>query len=159
MATRFYGVLAFVLGCRIAAADDLPPELLLLSRIKAHVRRDFAAAQDYACVEMVHRYHKAKGAKAEMRPLDSIRLEVALIGQRELYSSPGGRSFHEGTPSAFTASGMMSNGDFALHFRTVFVNDLGTFTYRGPEELGGRAAVRYDFRVPTLVSGYTITIP
>jgi len=36
---------------------------------------------------------------------------------------------------------------------------LGTFTYRGPEELGGRAAVRYDFRVRTLVSGYTISIP
>ena len=104
MATRRFSVLTLVLGSCILAADVLPPELLLLSRIKAHIRRDAAAAENYACVEVVHRFHKPRGAKAEMRPLDSIRLEVALIGQRELYSSPGGRSFHEGTPSAFTAN-------------------------------------------------------
>jgi hypothetical protein len=38
------------------------------------------------------------------------------------------------------------------------VNGNGVFQYRGEEPLAGRRAVRYDYRVPLLQSGLTVTV-
>lgn len=145
--------------CPAIAAEDLRPEVLTLSRIKAHARQNLSEVHNYTCAEFIHRFHKPSGAKAHLRPLDIVRLEVAHIEDRELYSTPGDRSFREGAPSEFTGGGMMGNGAFALYLRALFVDDRGTFTYRGNEVLNGRAAIRYDFRIPLLVSGYSISVP
>jgi hypothetical protein len=154
----FSKVFSLLISLRCCIAEDLPPQVLTLSRIQAHARHDLAEVQNYTCTQVVHRYYKAKGTKSRMRPLDTVRLEVAHLGDRELYSSPGDRSFREGAPSAFTGSGMMGNGAFALHLRALFVDRWATFAYRGYEDLEGRAAIRYDFRIPLLGSGYTIAV-
>jgi hypothetical protein len=147
------GALLVALALAPAWQEDsgLPPGVLLLSRIKRHVREQVERLPDYTCLETAVRYRN-RGA----RPIDVVMLEVLNAGTKELYGSPGARDFSSENPSAFTAGGMTGTGTFGLHLRTLFVNDNAMFTYRGEEEVGGRPAVRYDYRVPQLMSGFTI---
>jgi hypothetical protein len=142
-----------------AMPQDLPPGVLLVSRIKAHVREQLVHMPQYTCLETFERLRKLAGPKAEMKPHDTVRLEVLFTGRKEFYDSPGGRNFKEENPVAFIGSGLIGSGMFAGHLQTLFVNDQGLFTYRGEDALAGRRAEKYDFRVPTLTSRYTIVTP
>lgn len=108
---------------------------------------------DYTCVETIERSQRLKPAR-KFELLDVLRLEVALVGGKELFAWPGARKFEEGDPRTFIRSGTIGNGYFAMHARAVFFSDAVMFTYGAGEELGGRQAVRYDYRVPLLQSGY-----
>ena len=139
-----------------AIPQDLPPGVLLLSKIKRHVRQDMAAQPDYTCLETTRRFRKSARTKGLMTPSDLFRLEVLYTGQRELYASPGDRDFHEESPSAFAGAGLTGTGIFALFSKTIFVNDSAIITKFYGEEEQGRRITRYDYRVPLLMSGYTI---
>ena len=76
--------LALVLLWPGAAADDLPPGILLLSRIKRHMREEIAHLPDYTCLQTVRRF-RDKG------PADTVVLQVLYAGGKELYASPGTR--------------------------------------------------------------------
>jgi hypothetical protein len=139
-----------------AQGDGLPPGILLLSRIKRHIREQVGRLPDYTCLQTTARFRWTAGDERTFRPDDVLMLEVLNAGDKELYASPGAREFHEENPSAFTAGGLTATGAFGLHLRTVFVNDNAMFTWRGEEEVAGRRAVRYDYRVPQMLSGYSI---
>ncbi|MBZ5585339.1 MAG: hypothetical protein LAQ30_24685 [Acidobacteriia bacterium] len=147
-------VLFAFLAPGLAAAQDLPPEVLLLARVKARLREALAKLPDYACLETIQRFHKRPGQQLE--PLDTIRLEVLYAGGSEFYGSPGGRRFGEENPSAFIASGAIENGAFALHLKTVFLNGHAVIRYSGEEDLAGRRTARYDYVISPVFSGYQI---
>jgi hypothetical protein len=150
--------LCFLLWPCVAAPQDLPPGVLLIARIKARVREQVAHIPQYTCLETIGRSRKPAGPKAVMKPLDTVRLEVLYTGAKEFYDSPGGRDFKEENPVAFIGSGLIGTGIFAGHLQTLFVSDLGLFTYRGEEPLAGRRAAKFDFRVPSLSSHYIISM-
>ena len=141
-----------------AAGQELPPGVLLLSRIKAHVRQQIVALPDYTCLETTARYHKAAGAKTGLKQLDTVRLEVLFTGQREMYASPGDRSFRNSHPGEFTSSGLSADGLFVTHLQSLFVNEQAVIQYRGEVDLAGRPAARYDFRVPLMMSGWNVQL-
>jgi len=145
-----------------AAGQDLAPEVLLLARIKNHLREEFAHLPNYTCLETIARFHKEAGGPAKratrMQPLDTVRLEIVYSNGREWYGSPGGRRFSEDNPAAFIGAGMIGTGAFALTLNNIFLSGAATFTYRGEEPLMGRMAVRYDFRLPRLVAQFHISI-
>ena len=147
-------VLFAFLAPGLAAAQDLPPEVLLLARVKARLREALAKLPDYACLETIQRFHKRPGQQLE--PLDTIRLEVLYAGGSEFYGSPGGRRFGEENTSAFIASGAIENGAFALHLKTVFLNGHAVIRYSGEEDLAGRRTARYDYVISPVFSGYQI---
>jgi len=60
-----------------------------------------------------------------------------------------------GQSTAFIGAGMIGNG--ALTLDNILAGAI--FTYRGEETLGGRTAVRYDFRLPRLLKGLQISMP
>src|SRR4051794_40454309 len=91
-------ILAFALG---APAQDLPQWVILLARVKAHLRQELARLTDCVCLETVRRDYRPAGGK--MRPLDTIRLEVLSTGRREMFASPGDRKFTEAHPAQFSA--------------------------------------------------------
>jgi hypothetical protein len=140
----------------VLAAQDLPPGVLLLSRIKRHLRDELTHLPDYTCLETAQRQVRSAGAKSDLKPMDTVRLEVLYTGTHELYAAPGDLDFRENRPSAFTAGGLSASGLFGMFLHAIFINDLGTFTWRGEETLGGRPAVRYDYRVPVMVAGWNI---
>jgi hypothetical protein len=137
-------------------AQDLPPSVLLLSRIKRHMRQELTHLPDYTCLETAQRQARPAGSKGDPKPMDVVRLEVLYTGKHELYAAPGDLDFREERPSAFVAGGLSASGLFGMFLHAIFVNDLGTFTWRGEEQPGGRSVVRYDYRVPALTSGWTI---
>jgi len=146
---------ALVLSALVLFAQDLPPGVLLLARIKRHMRQELTHLPDYTCLETAQR-HSKPAARGNLKPMDTVRLEVLYTGKRELYAAPGDLDFREDRPSAFVLGGLSASGLFGMFLHALFVNDLGIFTWRGEEQLGGRRTVRYDYRVPALTSGWHI---
>ena len=140
-----------------AAAQGLPPGVLLLARVKAHMREELARLPNCSCLETVRRDHQTAGGR--MRPLDTIRLEVLYSDHRELYASPGDRRFDDSNPSAFIGSGTIGNGHSALFLSEVVGQGSSlSYEYKGEELLRRRRLARYDYRVPVRASGHTINL-
>jgi hypothetical protein len=161
MASGHWVKLALAAGAAVSSsvvtAQELAPDVLLISRIKRHTAQELARLPNCACLQTIQRSHKPAGGK--MRPLDTIRLEVLYEGTRELYASPGARQFTDQHPTAFSSSGMMADGLFALHLKSVLLDGGATYRYQGEANLGGHRQVRYDFEVPVTKSGFFIHIP
>ena len=137
---------SLALACA-AAPQDLAPEVLLLARIKSHMREELSHIPNSTCLETFSRFRKDSGSNSRARGkftvFDTVRLEIVYSGTREWYGSPGARNLSEESPAAFTGSGMIGNGEFALTLNNILVAAI--FTYRGEETIGGRTAVDMIF--------------
>jgi hypothetical protein len=172
-AAGILALLSLVPGGTVAQEVELPPGVLLLSQVKRRIRQELEQLPEYTCLETVERSitplnapagkPKSGQAKTELEPLDTLRLEVLYTGKKELYASPGARNFREEGPSQFIASGMIGDGVFASQLHAVFVSETALFTFRGEEtitrERGWGRAIKYDFRIPVIHSGWHITLP
>ena len=131
--------------------------MIELARIKHRMGENLSREPDYTCVETIERSQRhAPTRKFDL--LDAVRLEVALVGGKEMYAWPGAGKFEETDMRKFVPEGAIGNGYFALHARSVFLTEYPMFTYRGPETLEGHNAVRYDFRLPLLFSSYHLRV-
>src|SRR6266536_596895 len=99
-------------------AQSLAPEVLLLARLKAHMREELARLPNCSCLEMVRREHRPRGA-APLELRDVLRLEVLYSDGKEYYAFPGESSFAEEHPSALAGGGTMGNGHFALFLSEI----------------------------------------
>jgi hypothetical protein len=149
-------ILAGVASVALAAQADLPPELLLLSRIKRHVRESLSRLPNYTCLETTDRSIREIQSLV-FRPLDSVRLDVSVIQGKEFHAPPGGGRVQEGHISDYVTAGAIGDGAFSTHARSIFINDLATFQYAGEEDLAGRRTVRYNYRISAFRSGYIVS--
>lgn len=132
---------------QLPAQEALPPEVLNLSKIRRQVQTAVMQAPNYACLETVERYVRPR-EKAKWRQLDTLLLEVGMIGGKEIYAWPGSESFEDVAPGEIVSSGTVSTGEFAQLLRAVFVGGTSVITWRREEELSGRRALRYDYTLP-----------
>jgi len=109
---------------------------------------------NYTCRETIQRAER-RGSMRAFIVLDTLLLEVAQVGGRELLAWPGGR-FEARPLSSFATSGLMTNGTFAMHARGLFFGDRATWKYAGMRSDDGRQLVRFDFKVPKEKSGYRV---
>jgi hypothetical protein len=135
------------------SAQDLPPGVLTLARIHDRVREAVERLPDCTCVETVARFRKPAGK--ELKPVDRVVLQILFSGGKELFASPGDTHW-ETDPFAFLASGMISNGLFALNLKNVFLDNHSIIRYQGDESPTGRREARYDFQISRMSSGYTV---
>jgi hypothetical protein len=135
------------------AAQDLPPEVLMLARIRATVGEAVGQLPDCTCLETVMRLVQPAAKKA--RPLDTVVLQVLFSGGQELFASPGDTHWDK-DPSAFLTGGLIGNGLFALFLQSVFLNNQSVIKYHGMESSRGRTEARYDFTISQMRSGYVI---
>jgi hypothetical protein len=153
-------VACVVLACA-GVPQDLVPDVLLLARIKSHLREELSHIPNYTCLETIERFHKEPRRPAQvhesLKPLDTVRLEIVYSNHQEWYGSPGVRNLSVANPVAFIGSGLIGNGPFAMMLNNII--EGARFTYRGEETLGGRTAVKYDFHLPALLKGLRISIP
>jgi hypothetical protein len=141
---------------RATMAQDLPPEVLLLSRVRTHVTGELQRLPNISCLETVRReYQPPKGA---LRLLDTVRLEVLANGQKELFAFPGERNFSEQHPATYASRGLFGDGLFGHYLKNVFSGN-GSNQYKGEEGIAGHRLARFDYRLPVLWSGQTITLP
>ena len=156
MRPRLTAGLVFILSMAVAQTE-LPREVLLLSRIRQHMKQRLLQVPNYTCLETVERLEQLSRAN-KFKPMDTVRFEVAEVDGKELFARPG-RHFEESNPGAFARGGVMANGLFSLHSRALFISDTARFTYAGEDEIDGRKLVRYDYQVGLTVSGYMIVVP
>jgi hypothetical protein len=136
------------------ASQDLPPEVILLSRIKAHLRAEIAGLPNYTCLETVERFHR-EGA-GPLKPLDTVRLEMVYSDHREWYGSPGDRNIDVSNPARMVGSGMIGTGAFAPALSNILT--AAQFTYRGKEELSGHSTQRYDFSFAPQPGAFNVSV-
>src|SRR5665213_2967761 len=141
----------------MAGAQNLPPGVLLLSRVENHIKEEFQRLAKITCLETAQR--EVRKSKGKMRSLDTVRLEVLTNGDQELFASPGDRKFSEQQPLSYAGSGMLGNGLFGLYLTNILLNGNATTKYKDEEAIAGRRLARYDYQLDPTFSGQTIDLP
>ncbi len=137
-----------LLACQ--AQPEAPDDLALLAKIKARMAENLARLPNYTCSEQIERSIRPPRAR-KFQPVDTVRLEVALVDGKELYGWPGSHSIVESELSHLVG-GTIGNGDFALLARSIFRSPGVRFIHQGSE--GNPAAIRFDYDVPLPASAY-----
>ena len=133
----------------------LPPEVLLLSRVRRGVSETVSRLPSYACLENIERVAR-KNPWKRLRLMDTLRLEAIASGGKELFSWPGSDSSFD--TQASVPMGLTSSGEFYSSVKAVFLAGPAVIKYRGEQLLNGVRAARYDYRVGQLFSGYRLNI-
>jgi len=134
--------------------DDLPPWVLSLSKIKRQAKAELERIPNYACLETVNRFQSRNGQA--FKPLDTLRIEVAFIGGKELFAAEGGAQFQDVELSAFVSSGSLGTGAFTALARNLFVNNAGLTTGWGEEKLGDKATLWYGYKISEISGAYKL---
>jgi hypothetical protein len=138
----------------VTIPQDLPPGVLLLSRVKRHIKEELQRLPNISCLETVQREHQP--ARGKPRPLDTVRLEVITNGDKEFFASPGDRRFSPQHPINYVGSGAIGNGFFGLYLKNILLNGSVSYEYKGEEEISGRRLACWDYRLPLMWSGEMI---
>jgi len=140
-----------------AAADALSPQILLLAKVRDRAVWNLRHQPNYTCVETVERSFRP-AATRKYRLIDTLRLEVALVDGKEMFGWPGTKHFEDTDLRNLVPDGAFGNGNFATHARAIFQGNSATFDYRGEITVGERPAIRFDYSVPLLGSGYNLRV-
>jgi hypothetical protein len=142
----------------VSAQSELSPEVLLLARIKVRMEENLTRLPNYTCLQTIERSRR-RAPTHRFELVDTLRIEVAIVGGKELFAWPGAGEFQEREISEIVQGGTIGNGNFGLHARSVFLSSAPTFTYVGEGIRDGRQTIRFDYRVPYFKSGYRIRVP
>jgi len=138
-----------------SAQSGLPRQVLQLAELKRAIEADLAALTNYTCIETVERSRR-KNAKQPFRYVDTVRVEVAVTKDDELYSWPGAHHFEERSITDMVGAGTIASGSFATEIRSVFLDNTSIIAWHGEEDMFGRPALRWDYRIPYNLSGWTL---
>jgi hypothetical protein len=139
----------------LIAQSTVPREVVQLARVRHDMSAILARMPDYTCEEIVDRSMREKGA-AKFKNVDTMRMDVAYVGGKELFGRHGAARIDKSHPNSFTGHGVTSNGDFTSHARSVFVDRAATTRYFGSDPIAGVPALRWDYTISTLSSGWTL---
>ncbi|MCZ2148757.1 MAG: hypothetical protein LC126_13390 [Bryobacterales bacterium] len=158
-AQRGFWWLAFLLSSLppLCAQAKLSGETLLLARIRARAAENLRRLPNYTCLETIERSMR-RAASRRFELIDLVRLEVAYVDGKEMFAWPGSRTFEDRDITEMVSGGAIGNGSFALHARGIFLSNSALFQYAGEITLAGRAAVRFDYHVPMVRSGYKLRV-
>ena len=135
-------------GADMSASED---PVVLLQRIRSKVVEHLSRLHNYTCHVVIDRLVRSVSSINSDRR-DSVELDVAFVGDRELFSRPGEARFAEQPISEIVPHGMIGNDAFGSHDDDVFLGEKATFTYAGPCKRDGHKTFRYNFRVPVETS-------
>ena len=141
----------------LAVPADLTSDTLLLAQARTRMNSNLRRLPDYTCVQTIERFARDT-SRGKPRLIDVVRIEVALVGGRELFSWPGSGRFEDTEIGKMVTGGAIGNGNFALHAKAVFQSSAPRWTYVGETERNGRKLLRWDFVVAQNQSGYTIRV-
>jgi hypothetical protein len=144
------------LACVIGVAQS-QDSLSQLAEIKERVAANLRRLPNYTCTETIERSRR-RGDKGKFQPLDRVRLEVALVDNKELFGWPGGERIAEAEITNLVG-GTIGNGDFGLLEHAVFFTPDAVLSAAFQEARNGRDVLRYEYRVPLAASGYHLKVP
>ena len=139
-----------------AVPSDLPPEVLLLSKIKSRASEDLNRLQSCTCLLTLER-STLNTPRKPFKHIDTVEAEVADINGHEMYAWPGTNHFGITSLAQLIGTGLAGTGTFSSLAQNLFLADAATFRYAGSESLSGTPTARYDFRLPSLSSGHRMS--
>jgi hypothetical protein len=142
-------------GAAAQPGSELPQWVLDLAHAKRHNKPNFERLPDYACALTVERFDKAPQSSA-FRPMDVLRLEVAVVEGKELYAREG-RGFENSEPAAFISSGSFGTGTFSTIARNLFVSDGARTTGHSRETDAGRPLLRFDYEISQMYHPFRLS--
>lgn len=161
MELRFYRPLCGVaiLLCVAIGHSEAPPKTddpgAILLRIRDKVAERLSLLPNYTCHEVIDRFIQP-ATTGRLRRYDTVELEVAYVGQRELFARPGDTHFQEQPITELVRTGMITNGVFGSLVASIFSGGVASFEYRGHSEQDGHKTHRYDFQVSQETSHFSI---
>src|SRR5277367_910714 len=147
----------FALALLLKAQRDLPKDVLQLAQLKRDVAASLTALNNYTCVETIQRSRR-RSERQEFQRFDVVHIEVAVAGDRELFSWPGASKFEERNVNEMVGAGMMSTGSFRPAIQSVLIDNVSTIHWRGEEQIHGRRALRWDYTIPYNLSRWEVQI-
>lgn len=142
---RAGALVLLILLAGAAPAQQAPPDAVL-ARIRSHMAENLRNLPNYVCVETIERSRRLPRALT-LVGTDRLKLEVAHVGERELYAWPGDEELGKLDLGTLAGGGMIANGAFALRARVLFLGNDAIFHFAGREQSRGRELLRYDFRI------------
>ena len=157
MLVRLIEVAVLVLSCNVLGAEPPIPDdpEMLLGRIRSKMTAVLSQLPNYTCHEVINRFGRPLNS-GTLERLDTVELEVAFVGNRELFARSGATGFEETSISKVVSTGTIGSGSFGSHAMAVFSGDAATFKYVGPSSKEGHKAFRYDFNVPQEKSHFLV---
>ena len=149
------GVALAVLLAAALPGQDLPPWLVLLARVKQHGRATFEHIPDYACLETVRRFERPLNG-ASFRPVDTLHLEVASVGGKELFARQGAARFEDEDLHAFILEGAISSGAFSATPLNLFVRDVARITPLPQEEIIAGTTLGFHFEESAMTANFVV---
>ena len=137
----------------IAYGLQKPDERLEIFRLR--MKAELERLPDYVCTQTIERFSRPNSERARQK-IDTLRFDVALIGDQELYGPPGARQFHNRPLADVVGRGTVSTGRLGLLARQVFGGSTARFAYRAEGEMDGRRVHSYDYEVPPERSSYVL---
>jgi hypothetical protein len=149
------GVLVF--SCNLVGAELQPAEDpdALLGRIRARMAEHLAQLPNYTCHEVIDRFIRPVSSGSLNRQ-DTVELEVAFVGHRELFARSEAAKFEDQSISKLVTTGTIGNGVFGIHAEAVFTGDAASYKYVGSSKKDGHKTFRYDFNVPQEKSRFLV---
>jgi hypothetical protein len=144
-------------GVCLRAQTALPPDLDSLAKIRTRMLFNLAHQPNYTCIETIERSARPK-LTGKLRVIDTLRVEVALVNGRELFAWPGSKKFEDTDVTQMVTTGAIGNGNFGIHAQALFGSRAANFHYLGEEDFQGKKAIRFDYNVPQMLSGYHIRV-
>jgi hypothetical protein len=144
--------MSFWAACPLPAFE--PPEQIL-DRFLAQVKAHLDLLPDYVCDQEVSRFMRSR-PELPWQPVDTLRLEVAMVGGRELYSRAGAREFAERPLAELVGKGTITTGQIGLFTRHVFLAPNTRFAYRHLTEHNSRPAHEFTYDVAPEHSRYRL---
>lgn len=146
------GLLVLPFGTQSQTVED-PDQLL--QRIRKRMLAHISQLSNYTCHEVIDRLERPINA-GRLEHLDRLELEVAFVGNEELFSRPGEALFREREVHNIVTTGTIGNGAFGSHIETVLSGDAAALRYVGKSKADGHKTLRYDFSVPQVKSHFRV---
>lgn len=141
----------------LRAQTRLSPDLETLTKIRTRMIFNLDHQPNYTCVETIERFSRAKSTN-KLKVVDTLRLEVALVDGREMFAWPGSKKFDDSDITQMVTTGAIGNGNFGIHAKALFATRSATFHFLGEEDFQGKKALRFDYNISQMQSGYHIRV-
>src|SRR5215471_3159348 len=136
---------ALLISGIVLAAQTVEDPEALFQRIKARTAEHLAQLPNYTCHETIDRMLRFR---TTFQHVDTVELEVAFVGQHELYAPPGENTFEESSIEKLVHGGTIGNGAMGSPIDLIFSRNTAEFKYAGTCKKDGRKTHRFNLRVP-----------
>ena len=123
-------------------------------RIKARADENLKHLPNYTCTETIQRSLRTS-RRDRLRPTDTVHLDVAYVGGKELFGRPGEHRIDQPDVAQLVTK-PIGNGQFALFAKSIFLGQRAKFGPPVNTRRAGKQAYRYDYTIPVAQSGFRI---